>query len=80
MAAKQEIEELRESIKAHDRQIDGLIRAFEAEHKTVSALAASVVHHDNQIEANERQIEKLIAQFDNLGRQLQAYLNRLPPQ
>ena len=73
MSAKQEIEEIRESVKAHDRQIDGLIRAIEAEHKTVSALAVAVVRHDDEM-------EKLKALIESLGRQLQAYLNRLPPQ
>jgi len=60
----------------------------------VESLAASVVAHDNQIEAHDRQIEALIkiaekhdaqiaetrAAIADLGRQLQAYLTRIPPQ
>jgi len=53
----------------------------------VDALASSVVSHDNQIEGliqvarlHNEEIDKLGERIDNLGRQLQAYLNRLPPQ
>jgi hypothetical protein len=53
----------------------------------VESLAASVVAHDNQIEAHGRQIEGLIkvaeqqsARFDAIERQWQAYINTLPRQ
>ena len=87
MALKQEIEEIRESVKAHDRQIDGLIRAFQSEHETVRALsatldplAASVIAHDRQLEELARFVDKNSRQIESLERHLQAYLRRLPPQ
>jgi hypothetical protein len=53
----------------------------------VDSLAGSVVHHDNQIEAHDRQIEQLIKvaekhsqQIADLSRQWQAYINTLPRQ
>lgn len=73
MSVKQEIEEIRESVKAHDRQIDGLIRAFTAEHETVKALSSTVNTLAGTVVAHDRQLEGLIKQW-------QAYLRRLPPQ
>jgi hypothetical protein len=53
----------------------------------VSALASSVVSHDNQIEALIQVVEKheaetvaLKAQLADLARQWQAYINTLPRQ
>jgi uncharacterized protein (DUF3084 family) len=53
----------------------------------VDALAASVVAHDNQIEAHNRQIGALIETaarheriWQDLQKQWQAYLNTLPRQ
>lgn len=60
----------------------------------VDSLAASMVHHDDQIEAHDRQIEALIrvaekhdaqiaalaTQIANTERQWQAYINTLPRQ
>lgn len=42
MALGQVIEEIRESVKEHDRQIDGLIRAFQAEQETIRALSSTL--------------------------------------
>jgi chromosome segregation ATPase len=87
MTTRQQLDELRESVVAHDRQIERLIRAMQAERQTVSALAATVVAHDNQIEAlirfanrTSQDIRRVDDQIANLTRQWQAYLNRLPPQ
>jgi hypothetical protein len=51
----------------------------------VDALAASVVAHDNQIEAHNKQIGALIElateskrRWESLEKQWQAYLNTLP--
>lgn len=52
----------------------------------VETLAASVVSHDDQIAANNRQLEALIEftsknthDIAELGRQFQAYLNTIHP-
>jgi hypothetical protein len=70
---KQEIEEIRESVKAHDRQIDGLIRAFQAEHETIRALSSTLATLAENAAVHDRQIRDLIKEW-------QAYLRRLPPQ
>jgi len=80
MALRQEIEEIRESVKAHDRQIDGLIRAFESEHRTVSALASTLATLAESAVEHGQQIRDLKESIESTERQLQAYLRRLPPQ
>ena len=45
----------------------------------VESLAATVVSHDNQIEALIKVAEKHDAQIANLVKEWQAYLRRLPP-
>ena len=56
-------------------------------HDIVHTLAATVMAHDNKIEAHDRQIEGLIRaaeaqrrQISDLTSQWQAYINTLPKQ
>jgi intracellular sulfur oxidation DsrE/DsrF family protein len=59
-----------------DRVADNLDRLT----SVVSALASSVVAHDNQIESLLRAAEKHEQAIANLERQWQAYINTLPRQ
>jgi hypothetical protein len=47
---------------------------------SAKSLAASVVHHDNQIEGLLQVAEKNSRQIADLWRQWQAYVNTLPRQ
>ena len=61
-----QIASLAGSIESHDRQIARIIRALDKQRGVVNALAASVIAHDDQIEA--------------LGDRIDEFLNRLRPQ
>jgi ABC-type transporter Mla subunit MlaD len=54
------------TVESHDRQIASIIRALDKQRGVVNALAASVIAHDDQIEA--------------LGDRIDQFLNRLRPQ
>jgi septal ring factor EnvC (AmiA/AmiB activator) len=65
-AHDRQIASLLTAVESHDRQIASIIRALDKQRGVVNALAASVIAHDDQIEA--------------LGDRIDQFLNRLRPQ
>jgi len=87
MTAKRQTDEFRATMRAHDRQIAGLIKLADKHTRALRSLAASVIAHDEQIEAlirvvdkNSKDISRVGKQIQQISRDWQAYLGRLPMQ